>query len=76
VGQRILRALAKPVVVGGDEFVISASIGVAYRSSGVAHTLAERAAKIIADADAAMYEAKKGGKNRIEVFGEGPIPQS
>jgi len=76
VAQRILRALAKPVLVGGIGHDISASIGVAYLSPRSGATNAERAAKIIADADAAMYEAKKNGKNRIEVFGEGPVPQS
>jgi diguanylate cyclase (GGDEF)-like protein/PAS domain S-box-containing protein len=76
VAQRILRALAKPFLVGGVAYDISASIGVAYRSTGAHGTNAERAGKIIADADAAMYEAKKNGKNRIEVFGEGPVPQS
>jgi diguanylate cyclase (GGDEF)-like protein/PAS domain S-box-containing protein len=75
VGQRILRALAKPFLVNGVDYDISASIGVAYLSARAAGTNAERAVRIIADADAAMYEAKKNGKNRIEVFGEGPVPQ-
>jgi diguanylate cyclase (GGDEF)-like protein/PAS domain S-box-containing protein len=76
VAQRILRALTKPFVVEGAEYAISASIGVAYLSASDSGTNAERAARFIADADAAMYEAKKNGKNRIEVFGEGPVPQS
>jgi diguanylate cyclase (GGDEF)-like protein/PAS domain S-box-containing protein len=76
VAQRILRALAKPILANGVEYGVSASIGVAYQSPGSVGTSAERAAKIIADADAAMYEAKKNGKNRIEVFGEGAIPRS
>jgi diguanylate cyclase (GGDEF)-like protein/PAS domain S-box-containing protein len=71
VAQRVLRALAKPFLVNGIEYQISASIGVAYLSQGATGTYAERAAKIIADADAAMYIAKTSGKNRIEVFGEG-----
>ncbi len=75
VAQRILRALAKPFRVDGIEYDLSASIGVAYLSPGSSGTSAERAAKIIADADAAMYAAKKDGKNRIEVFGEGVVPQ-
>jgi len=61
--------------VEGVEYFLPASIGVAYVSSGAVGTNAQRAAKIIADADAAMYEAKKSGKNRIEVFGEGPVPR-
>jgi diguanylate cyclase (GGDEF)-like protein/PAS domain S-box-containing protein len=75
VAQRVLRALAKPLRVDGVDYDISASIGVAYRSAADSGTNAERAATIIGDADAAMYEAKKNGKNRIEVFGEGPVPQ-
>jgi diguanylate cyclase (GGDEF)-like protein len=76
VAQRILRALAKPFLLDGVAYDISASIGVAYRSTDTGGTNAERAAQTIANADSAMYEAKKNGKNRIEVFGEGPVPPS
>ncbi|MGB8180266.1 MAG: diguanylate cyclase [Acidimicrobiales bacterium] len=75
VAQRVLRALAKSFQVGGVEYSLSASIGVAYVSSAAVGSNPERPAKIIADADAAMYEAKKNGKNRIVVFGVGPVPQ-
>jgi diguanylate cyclase (GGDEF)-like protein/PAS domain S-box-containing protein len=69
VAERVLRAISRPFVVNGVEHALSVSIGVAHplitASDGVA---AERAATVIESADAAMYEAKRKGKNRIEVF--------
>ncbi|MAT06047.1 MAG: hypothetical protein CL424_13495 [Acidimicrobiaceae bacterium] len=58
----LLDALRQPIGSGPDTAVIGASAGVALSSPGV---LAE---ELLRRSDHAMYGAKDGGKNRIEVF--------
>jgi predicted signal transduction protein with EAL and GGDEF domain len=61
----VIDALRQPIRVAGQEVTVSASIG-------VAHLDAQRAAEeLLADADIAMYAAKRGGKARYEVFEQG-----
>lgn len=63
VGQRILDAINVPIEVrGGEAFRLSASIGV---TRGRSATSSE---DLVSEADLAMYEAKRAGKNRIAVF--------
>ncbi|MEO5852814.1 MAG: diguanylate cyclase, partial [Nocardioides sp.] len=67
VADRIRRALAEPVVVGGCATTNSASIG-------IAASTAERrlsAAGLLQESDAAMYHAKRSGKNVCVVFEPG-----
>jgi diguanylate cyclase (GGDEF)-like protein/PAS domain S-box-containing protein len=61
--ERIGRLLRAPFDVGGRRTVLGASIGVA-----VAGATAVRAAELIRDADAAMYDAKRSGKNRCLLY--------
>ena len=69
VAERVLRALSRPFLVDGVEHDVSVSIGVAHPSITSSEGVAtERAIAVVGNADAAMYEAKKKGKNRIEVF--------
>ncbi|MEA2358633.1 MAG: hypothetical protein QOI62_1893 [Solirubrobacteraceae bacterium] len=63
IAERISRALAQPVVLGGQELVVSASIGLAVGTGGGATPEA-----LVRDADAAMYRAKEQGPGRCEVF--------
>ncbi|MGD9954932.1 MAG: putative bifunctional diguanylate cyclase/phosphodiesterase [Candidatus Nanopelagicales bacterium] len=67
VAQRLLDALAAPIVVEGSELYVTASIGVAIASAGLAPTAAT-AADLVRDADTAMFQAKSGGRNRYVVF--------
>ena len=62
VAERIQRDLAKPIEFAGETYRVTASIGItiADASSNVEQVLRE--------ADTAMYEAKKCGKARHEVF--------
>jgi len=62
VADQILTALAAPITTHGSEFVIGASIG-------IAHSHRETPAReLLRHADAAMYAAKRNGKNRWVTF--------
>jgi diguanylate cyclase (GGDEF)-like protein len=63
VTQRIMRAVAQPVMLEGKEFFVTCSIGVAvYDPDG---TPAQR---LIEHADIAMYRAKKMGRNNTQFY--------
>jgi len=55
-------ALQEPIVLGGDEHMVSASIGIAVGTPGAG------AADLLRDADAAMYQAKTAGRGGFELF--------
>jgi diguanylate cyclase (GGDEF)-like protein len=63
IAAKILDALAEPVVLGDQEFHITASIGIA-----MAPYDDSQPDDLIRDADAAMYEAKRRGKNAYSFF--------
>ncbi len=65
VTQRIMEAIARPLVLEGREVRASASAGVAVSSDK--HRCAD---DILRDADCALYEAKCRGKERFAVFDE------
>jgi diguanylate cyclase (GGDEF)-like protein/PAS domain S-box-containing protein len=63
VARRVLEALAQPFVLGVDEVVVSASIGVAlYPLDG------DDADSLLKNADAAMHFAKEQGKNNYQYY--------
>jgi diguanylate cyclase (GGDEF)-like protein/PAS domain S-box-containing protein len=66
LAERLAVALREPIEVDGVEHVVTASIGITYAGPG-----AVDAEDVLADADAAMYRAKHGGKDRFEVFEHG-----
>jgi diguanylate cyclase (GGDEF)-like protein/PAS domain S-box-containing protein len=55
-------ALQEPIALGGDEHMVSASIGIAVGTPGAA------AVDLLRDADAAMYHAKMAGRGGFELF--------
>lgn len=64
VAERIFSHLRVPIAYQGKEMVIKASIGIAlFPEDG------EEADQLLAKADAAMYVAKKGGKNTYHFSG-------
>jgi diguanylate cyclase (GGDEF)-like protein len=63
IARRILDALNTPFSCGKRDAFVSASIGIAFSTSG-----GETAEKILHDADAAMYRAKHDGRARVELF--------
>jgi diguanylate cyclase (GGDEF)-like protein/PAS domain S-box-containing protein len=64
VGRDVLAALAEPLPVAGSQLQIALSIGLA-----MAHG-PRRAEQAVRAADTAMYEAKRAGGNRLEVFND------
>jgi diguanylate cyclase (GGDEF)-like protein/PAS domain S-box-containing protein len=66
VAQRLIEALRRPLALGGQEVFLTASVGVAIAPTGDA-----RAEDLLRDADFAMYGAKQGGKDRLQVFEPG-----
>jgi diguanylate cyclase (GGDEF)-like protein/PAS domain S-box-containing protein len=65
VAERVLQALAKPIMIDGHEIVVSASVGIVVSSPTY-----ERAEDILRDADTALYHAKREGKGRSRIFDE------
>src|ERR1700733_2826449 len=65
-GERARGALAEPLDLGGTEVFVEATVGVALNTFG-----AGDAPTLLANAEAAMYEAKAKGGSGVELFGEG-----
>ena len=62
LASRVLRTLDEPIAINGRRVVARASLGIAISSS-------ERAEhELLSEADAAMYEAKRKGGQRYELF--------
>lgn len=63
VARRIHEAMREPFEVSGEKHFLSTSIGVALWEPAV-----ESVAELLRDADSAMYDAKKRGPGRTQVF--------
>ena len=63
VAARLLEVLGEPMVVSGRELFPSASIGIALWGPSY-----QRGEELLRDADAAMYRAKSGGRDRSMLF--------
>jgi len=63
IARRLGEAVAKPMVIHGQEVAVTASLGIAIPRSGRATP-----ESLMRDADAAMYRAKAEGRDRFEVF--------
>ena len=62
---RVAERISQPVILAGREVFVSASIGIA-----ISGRLDDSPDHLLQAADAAMYQAKDGGRARIEVFDE------
>ncbi|WP_337063375.1 putative bifunctional diguanylate cyclase/phosphodiesterase [Kineococcus sp. G2] len=62
VGRAALRVLGEPVDVGGRALNVTASIGVVEAAPG------DDLERVLADADIAMYAAKRSGKSTTQLF--------
>jgi diguanylate cyclase (GGDEF)-like protein len=65
IAQNMLRFLAEPIVFGGRVASVSVSAGIVDRTGNDAEADAE---ELLRRADAAMYAAKSGGRNRIQIY--------
>jgi diguanylate cyclase (GGDEF)-like protein len=65
VAERLSEALRAPYEIGTDRWIAMASIGVAVGPEGL-----ETADEVVAAADAAMYDAKRGGGGRYVLYSE------
>jgi len=66
VADRIVAAIARPVVVGGHELSVRVSLGAATSPEG-----GESVDELLTNADAAMYVAKAAGKGRSAIYEPG-----
>jgi diguanylate cyclase (GGDEF)-like protein len=66
VAERIIAAVQRPYLLGGLQASVGASIGIAMYEPGVAD-----ADELMQRADAAMYQAKRNGRGRCEMFAPG-----
>ena len=63
IAERIVTRLAKPMTIDGQEISVSASLGIAvYPFDG------ESVEELLKNADAAMYNAKEGGRNTFSYY--------
>ncbi|WP_185992823.1 bifunctional diguanylate cyclase/phosphodiesterase [Streptomyces sp. 130] len=62
IADRLRLTLSDPYRVGDGEVRVTASIGVAFAEPGITPT------DLMRNADLAMYRAKAGGKNRVELY--------
>ncbi len=66
--EAIIQKVATPVVLGNREVNVTVSVGLC-----IFPDCARDADSLLKNADAAMYEAKEGGRNSFHVFNEGMI---
>jgi diguanylate cyclase (GGDEF)-like protein/PAS domain S-box-containing protein len=68
--ERIIEALAEPVIVGDVEVFAHASIGIALGSAagGGSETTEQLTGQLLIDADLAMYEAKRQGRRGFQFY--------
>ncbi|MES2324702.1 MAG: GGDEF domain-containing protein [Pseudomonadota bacterium] len=66
---KIVRVLAEPLMLAGEPYVATCSIGV-----GVYPQAGHDAETLLLHAEAAMYSAKRNGRNRIKFYAGDPLP--
>lgn len=62
LAERIASAISKPSIVADRDLTVTASVGIAISKAG------DTVESLLGNADIAMYQAKKQGRDRIEIF--------
>ncbi|MEU8778995.1 EAL domain-containing protein [Streptomyces sp. NPDC048606] len=62
IAERLRTTLSRPYRIAGGDVRVAASIGVAFADSGITPS------DLMRNADLAMYRAKAGGKDRVELY--------
>lgn len=62
---QLIEAISRPMTIEGHDCRIGASIGIATRNDAE-----ESAEQLLVNADIALYEAKRQGRNRVEAFND------
>jgi diguanylate cyclase (GGDEF)-like protein len=70
IAEDIVATIARPIVMGGVEHAVSASLGIALAQAPVSGRPRRNAEDMIREADAAMYRAKDRGRGRVELYDE------
>jgi diguanylate cyclase (GGDEF)-like protein len=65
LGERLVEALAEPIVIGGRTAQVGASVGVARSTAAHGSGL-----DLLKEADQAVHRAKRGGGGRVDAFDE------
>ncbi len=63
LAERIRRSLRSPITISDQEIVLTGSLGIAVYDGVEGHSV-----NLLRDAEIAMYRAKRGGTDRIEIF--------
>ena len=66
LAERIERAVSRPIRLHGDEFRVTASVGLTF--SPADEVIA--ASELLHNADSAMYQSKRQGEGRVSLFNE------
>jgi diguanylate cyclase (GGDEF)-like protein/PAS domain S-box-containing protein len=70
VAEKIMEAMADPLVLKGEEVFVTASIGIAVYPAD-----ADSMEKLIESAELAMYQAKQEGRNTAQLYTPDPNPR-
>ena len=60
IAARIVEDVGRPITLGSQEVIVTASVGIAYSEDGLTDV-----ESLLRDADLAMYRAKAAGKNQF-----------
>lgn len=67
IGERVLQAMRSPLDIDGRTITVTGSVGAALTGNPLADP-----GELLQQADSAMYDSKRAGGNRCQIFGQTP----